>query len=264
MPSSTPNLAIPYPLAADPANVPSDMLALATRIDNLAGSGVFSKAPTRQIFTTVGAGTYTTPAGCRAILVECVGGGGGGGGCTVVSSGQVAVGGSGGGASYSASIIQNPVASYAIQVAAGCAGGAAGNNPGASPAAANDSIFGANLVVAKGGFPGNGNSSTATQQVTQGGSPCQGVTGVGDVRIDGDGGGAGACIAAGLGWDGRGGRSGGPYGAQRNELVSAGASGGQAGIGYGGGGTGGIRVAATGSQLGGAGSNGIIVVTEFY
>src|SRR5215831_3587900 len=118
MPSSTPNLAIPYPLAADPANVLSDMLALATRIDNLAGSGVFSKAPTRQIFTSAGSGTYTTPAGCRAILVEVVGGGGGGGGVNVGTSGQVAAAGGGGGGAYAASLIANPVASYSYQVGA--------------------------------------------------------------------------------------------------------------------------------------------------
>jgi len=264
MPSSTPNLAIPYPLAADPANVPSDMLALATRIDNLAGSGVFSKAPTRQIFTAAGSGTYTTPAGCRAILVECVGGGGGGGGCNTVSSGQVSAGGGGGGGSYSASLIANPVASYAYQVGAGCAGGAAGNNPGATPTATNDTTFGSSLVVAKAGGPGQGNSSGAVTQVTQGGSPAVGVNGTGDLRLDGDGGGPAICVAAGQGVSGRGGGSGGPYGSRRNETASAGASSGQAGTGYGSGGSGGIRTAATGTQAGGAGSSGIIVVTEFY
>ena len=34
---------------------------------------------TVQVFTS-GSGTYTTPAGCKAIWVRCVGGGGGGGG----------------------------------------------------------------------------------------------------------------------------------------------------------------------------------------
>jgi len=262
MPSSTPNLALPYPLAADPANVPSDILALATRIDNLAGSGVFSKAPTRQIFTS-GTGTYTTPAGCRAILVECVGAGGGGGGCNTVSAGQVSAGGGGGGGSYSASLISNPVASYAYQVGAGCAGGAAGANPGATPAAANDTTFGASLVVAKAGGPGQGNTSGAITQVTQGGSPAVGVNGTGDLRIDGSGGGAAICVAAGQGVSGPGG-AGAVYGSARNGTASAGASSGQTGTNYGGGGSGGIRTAATGTQAGGNGAGGLIIVTEFY
>lgn len=35
MPASTPKLALPYPVAADPADVPADLLALATRLDTL-------------------------------------------------------------------------------------------------------------------------------------------------------------------------------------------------------------------------------------
>src|SRR5262252_1213613 len=262
MPSSTPNLAIPYPLAADPANVPSDMLALATRIDNLAGSGVFSKAPTRQIFQTAGTGTYTTPAGCRAILVECVGGGGGGGGCNTGTSGQVSAGGGGGGGGYSASLIANPVASYAYQVGAGCAGGAAGANNGATAAAANDTTFGSSLIVAKSGGPGTGVASSATTSSAQGGSPAVGALGAGDIKVDGSGGGPGFCAASGIGFGGRGG-AGAVYGSARNEAVSV-AQNGQVGTGPGGGGSGGCRTSSTGTHSGGAGHDGIIIVTEYY
>src|SRR5215471_6876261 len=60
--------------------------------------------PTRTVFTS-GSGTYTTPAGCKAIFVECVGGGGAGGGAAALSAGQGGAGGGGGGGGYSASII---------------------------------------------------------------------------------------------------------------------------------------------------------------
>jgi len=260
MPANTPNLAIPYPLAADPANVPSDMLALATRIDNLAGSGVFSKAPTRQAFFS-GSGTYTTPAGCRAILVECMGGGGGGGGCNVGSAGQVAGGGGGGGGGYSSALIANPVASYAYQVGQGCAGGAAGNNPGATPAAANDTTFGASLVVAKAGSPGLGMASSTTSATCAGGAGGVGVSGTGDVRLDGGDGGAALIPAPSIGVAGYGG-AGAMYGQSRAGSVSLAANG---ATGYrGSGGTGGIRTSASATQSGGAGGWGIIVVTEFY
>src|SRR5215471_7431788 len=243
MPSSTPNLALPYPLAADPANVPSDILALATRIDNLAGSGVFSKAPTRQAFFS-GSGTYTTPAGCRAILVECMGGGGGGGG-----------------GGYSSALIANPVASYSYQVGQGCAGGAAGNNPGATPTAANDTIFGASLVVANAGSPGQGMASSTTAATCAGGVGGVGISGTGDVRLDGGDGGAALISAPSIGVAGYGG-AGAMYGQSRAGSPSL-ATGG--GTGYrGSGGAGGIRTSASGSHAGGAGGWGIIVVTEFY
>lgn len=62
-------------------------------------------APTRQILLSGSSATYTTPSGCKKLLVEIVGGGGGGGGSTATNGGAggdttfnaiVASGGSGG------------------------------------------------------------------------------------------------------------------------------------------------------------------------
>src|SRR5215831_11495282 len=196
--------------------------------------GFGGKAPTRQILTAA-SGTYTTPTGCVAILVECVGGGGGGGGCNVTTSGQVAVAGGGGGGAYSASLIQNPSATYAYQVGAGCAGGAAGANNGATPAAANDTTFGSTIVVAKAGSPGLGGNASTTSQTTDSGAGGVGSSGTGDIRLDGGGGGVGIASAPSIGIGGFGGSAGGPYGAARKGTPSLAASG-SAGSGYGGGG----------------------------
>jgi|SRR5215831_9173930 len=223
-----------------------------------------SKTPTRQVLTAA-SGTYTTPAGCRAILVECVAAGGGGGGVNTASSGQLAAAGGGGGGAYSASLIQSPSASYSYQVGAGCAGGAAGANNGVAPAAANDSWFGATTtLLAKAGGAGLGmTSSTNLFCMTPGGAAGPGGSGVGDVRADGDFGGMGIGVGTGVAYGGFGGRAG-MYSAARGQGAVVQAGNGSTGLQYGGGGGGGWRSASTGTQSGGAGAAGVIIVTEFY
>ena len=50
-------------------------------ITNPAGSTTLLTAPTRQVFLTGTSATYTTPSGCRRIVVREKAGGGGGAGC---------------------------------------------------------------------------------------------------------------------------------------------------------------------------------------
>src|SRR5438105_4986751 len=72
---------------------------------------------TKQVLA--GTGTYITPAGVRAIFVECIGGGGGGGSAPITTSAQSGAGGGGGGGAYAASLIFAPLATYAYVVGAG-------------------------------------------------------------------------------------------------------------------------------------------------
>ena len=87
--------------------------------------------PTRQVFTTAGSGTYTTPAGCTAIIVEVVGAGGGGGGAEGNAT-QASAGTGGGSGSYCSKLIAGPAATYAYTVGTGGNGGNAGNNNGSA------------------------------------------------------------------------------------------------------------------------------------
>lgn len=224
-------------------------------------TAVASSPTTRQVFVTVGAGTYALPDGCRAILVECVGGGGGGGGCAS-SAGAAGIGGGGGGGGYATKVISNPAASYALVVGDGGNGGAAGANPGAAGQA---STFGAGpLASAPGGSGGSGGAATSAG-VTQGGAGGSGA--VGDTGSEGGSGGAGKVTLATEAFGGAGGNAAGPYGGgigTEQALAGTVASPGVAGHQFGGGGSGGAQTNNAGAQAGGKGSKGIIVVTEFY
>ena len=62
-------------------------------ITNPAGSTTLLTAPTRQVFLTGTAATYTTPSGCRRIVVREKAGGGGGGGTGTAGPNVGGVGG---------------------------------------------------------------------------------------------------------------------------------------------------------------------------
>ena len=218
-----------------------------------------ANAVTTQQFTTSGAsGTYTTPAGCRAIIVELWGAGGGGGGCPAGVSGSYICGGGGAGGTYSRAYIANPAASYAYVV--GARGSAASNATGGTGGATS---FGGSLVTA----PGGGGGGVGTAQTTAGslsaaggipgaaGNSPNGISltgstgeqarstspGVGGLTLGGTPGGNGGGVGIPVGFN-----NSGPTGQQ----------------GAGGGGAG----SSTGNpaQAGGTGGAGMIIVTELY
>lgn len=240
---------------------PSELAPGVVRVD--VGAAVSATpAVTRTVVTA--SGTYTTPSGCRAILVECIGGGGGGGGTPATTgsgNGQTAAGGGGGGGAYAASLITTPASSYSVTVGAGGTGvsGDDGNDGG-------DTIFGSNLVVAEGGiaapvavadigvFPDpsgsaarGGLSQNCTGDLTISG----GIGGGGIVFRDAyphAGGGGGAA----RGWPGR------PQGPANDTFA------GNGGLQYGGGGSGATAIASAAAQKGGDGAAGVVIVTEYY
>jgi hypothetical protein len=200
-------------------------------------------APTHTVLTG-GAGTYNTPSGCRAILVECIGGGAGGGGTAALGAGASAAGGGGGGGAYSASLLEPPAASYAYSVGGGGNGGA-----GVGGAAGGSTSFG--TILAKGGSPGT--SGGASYQ--NGGAGGAVAGGSGDVQLGGAPGTNGLAVTAGAALGGNGG------------MAACGGGGGlnnNAGYQFGGGGGGTQGLGPLGAQTGGNGAGGVIIVTEFY
>jgi len=110
---------------------------------------------TIQTFNTVGAQSWTCPAGVTSVTVQCWGGGGGGGGGGTVFD---AVGGGGGGGAYASSVLAvTPGNTYSIIVGAGGAGGA---STGGGGGVGGTSTFNSTNVMAVGGN-GGGGASTA-------------------------------------------------------------------------------------------------------
>lgn len=105
-----------------------------------------------EIIDTAGSGTYTVPAGVRALRIFAIGGGGAGGGAAATGAGQVSGGSGGSAGSVCAKWVTSPDASYPYTVGAGGTGvsGAAGNNGGSTT-----------IAGMTAGFGGGGSSSPA-------------------------------------------------------------------------------------------------------
>lgn len=193
-------------------------------------------APTMQVFT--GSGTWTKPAGCRAVIVEVQGAGGGGGGAGTTGP---RTGGNAGGGGYSRKLIDvSAIASATVTVGTGGAGNT-GTSTGSS--GGNSSwADGTNTVTGNGGAGGPGGSG----DYPNGGAG--GSASGGDINIPGGDGGvatsktAGGAVLA-------------PAHARVDNSTTQ-----RHGVNYGGGGLGG----GVSSGDGGDGGDGIVIVTEFY
>ncbi|WP_353641312.1 hypothetical protein [Mesorhizobium sp. WSM2239] len=205
----------------------------------------------RQIFTT--SGTWTKPAGCRAVMIEIVGGGGGGGGAADSTTGNACAGGGGGGQYGKKWITSALGATETVTRGAGGAGGLAGNNNGSAGTA---SSFGSHASV-NGGSGGTGSSASTGTLLNTGGAGGTGGTGS-DFQIRGGAGGPGI-VSAGLRIPtGSGGETvlGSRVGQPTNNIGTAGQN-------YGGGGSGAVGAAAA-ARAGGNGADGIVIVWEYY
>lgn len=249
-----------YDQISTPANPAASHNKLYFKSDNLLysldSSGneakVTTPAPTKQVFTTTGAGTYTTPSKCKFIKVTCVGGGGGSGGVAISTSNAAAAGGGGGGGT-GITWITNPSSSYAIVVGTGGAGGATGNNPGGQGA---DTTFGSTICEGFGGLAGDGSAAGGTV-LNDGGA---GGAAVGDVIMQGAGGTAGFSLSTAAAIGGNGGSS--SYGGARAGLKNS--TPGTLTNGYGAGAAGRAITNNASAQGGIPGRQGIIIVEEYY
>jgi hypothetical protein len=218
-------------------------------------------APTVQVVTA--SGTYTTPAGCTAIMVEMIGASGGGGGGDANSASDSGPGGGGQGGGYARKLIASPSSSYSVTIGSA---GTAGSNTGGNGGAGGTTSFGTGPIMqVTGGAGGTGSgASTNTAFVVAGGNGAAVATG-GDININGAPGQPGVALNTNNGSGGMGGT--GPFGGAGLGGVrqnSAGTAAGQAASTYGGGGGGGASLGNTGGAAGGAGLQGVIIVTEFY
>ena len=209
---------------------------------NIVTSGSLIRAP--QVLTS---GTsYTTPANCNSIYVECVGGGGAGG---ASQGNQASVGGGGGGGGgYAAKYFTvTPNTAYTYAIGAGGTGVSSGaSNAGGSTTF---TVGGTNLR-ANGG--GDGSSWAVGPQGLPGGAG--GTSANGDINITGDG---GEAVSYNYNWIA--GQGGGGAGA----IGGGGANGlyygnGNNGGNYGGGGSG-----AGNGGTSGAGGQGAIRIWEY-
>lgn len=203
--------------------------------------------PTRQVFLSGSAATYTTPVGVRQLRISMVGGGGGGG-----SGAAVSVVGTAGGATTFNSISVGGGAKggdYAGAVTAGGAGGTGGSGTASVRAPGNGggggSATGSGGVGAGGGSAFFGGGANAVV----GNADTNGVSAVAN-----SGGGGSAGLSSGSGGGGGGG------GESAEILINAPAATYTYTVGAGG--TGSTGVAP--NVAGGAGGSGIIIVDELY
>jgi hypothetical protein len=208
---------------------------------------------TRTVLTAGTAATYTTPVGCRAIEVECIGGGGAGGGSASVASAGGA-GGGGGSGGYTRKLFAPPAATYLYTIGAAGAPGVAGANNGG---AGGDTTFG--TLTAKGGSGGIAAAAAAATRALGGAGGIAGSGG--DLNAPGDPGRAGVVMTAALVGTGAGGSN--AFGGGAPGISAQGAGTGAV-ANTGSGGSGGAMVSAGAAVAGGAGGSGVIVVTEYY
>lgn len=209
-----------------------------TAVGAITSTGRLLRAP--QMFITAGSGTYTTPAGCTSIYVECVGGGGGGGGTG--NSGLTNAGTGGGGGGYSAKYFTiTPSTGYLYAVAAG---GASSISVDATNGGNTTFTVSATTITGGGGIGGQrSNAGGSIQKGSAGGTATNG-----DINASGS---ASTTASPSLPSGGAGSFFGGAGLAGTTGTGSAGSSGGGGG---GGGGT---------SNLGGAGGAGVIRIWEY-
>ena len=202
---------------------------------SVTSGGQLLRAP--QILTS--GTTYTTPADCTKIYVECVGGGGGGGGRN--SAASAVFGGGGGSGAYAAKLFTVTASTaYTYAIGAGGAGASAG---GAGGAAGSTTFTVGGTTITAGGGAGGGPTVYLFNVLYDGAGGAGGTATNGDININGAGGGS----SGGASFFGGGARQAGA----NDSSPFAGSSGG--------GGSGGARIFTTG----GAGGNGLIRIWEY-
>ena len=207
----------------------------------------------QQVFTTVGANTFTVPQRVFAVSVVAVGGGGGGS----TSNGSGGSGGAGGNLGYKNDYAVTPGASLAVQVGAG---GTAG---GATGGAGGESAFATPALRVFGGLGATSATVGASQGAVAIGATASFLGGIGgSANTASAGGGGGAAGYAGnggaggsislAGANGSGGAGGGGGGGGSSDAAGAGG-----GVGLFGMGTFGIGgIASSGNGFEGTGGSG--------
>ncbi len=205
-------------------------------------------------------GTYTTPALCKALIVEAVGAGGAGGGANVATAANTSVSGGGASGAWGRIYIPTPNATYAVVIGLGGIGAASVPGPAGS-----NTTFGGTVLVCTGGGGGNGaqiNAITAGIMAGGLGANLATTTATALALANGNPGFFGERYGAQTLMIGGHGASS-PLGAGGRGPAGLGTTAGGAASGFGAGGGGGVsNTAATAS--GGSGTPGVVIVYEFY
>jgi hypothetical protein len=213
-----------------------------------------------QRFTT--SGTYTPTPGTRYVVVEAVGGGGGGGGCATPGAGAVSAAAGGNSGSYGKGqfSITGPIP---VTIGAGGIRGVASETPTGATIGGpgGDTKFGA-FMTCPGGLSGLASNSFSIPNICQSIPPKSNpATGANISSIDGESGGNGFALGAGI--SGKGGSN--PLGAGGASVGSSGnvsVAGGN-GTGFGSGGSGAFSGSLASGKDGGMGAPGIVIVWEY-
>ena len=219
-----------------------------SKLSGISASGTLLRAP--QVLTS---GTsYTTPAGCTAVYVECVGGGGAGGGTGSAESSGSGGGGGGAGGYCAKYFTVSPSTSYTYAIGSG--GSGTSEAPGNTGGSTTFTVSATTITASGGG--GGGNTGTGSLAGTGGNASG------GDINATGSGGqGATNSGVNASRWGGSGGSSffgGAGRGPGYSDSPTAGGNGSA-----GGGGGGAVSYSGGGSRAGGNGGNGLIRIWEY-
>ncbi|MBN5207756.1 phage tail protein [Serratia marcescens] len=236
---------------------PADDNQVVKAIDKKVGGGRLL-----NIKTFTSSGTYTPTPGTQYVIVEAVGGGGGGGGCATPSSGTVSAAAGGNSGTYGKGkyTINGNVA---VTVGTGGAGGIASDTTSGATIgeAGGDTKFGT-LLTCPGGNSGLASNSFQIPNICQSIPPkTLQPTGANIASIDGESGGNGFALGAGI--SGKGGSN--PLGSGGASVGASGSNSvkGNDGSGYGSGGSGAFAGPSAQGKNGGNGAPGLVIVWEF-
>ena len=192
-------------------------------------------------------GTWSKPAGLKAVKVTVVGGGGAGGGhAATPGSPTTSAGGGGGGGGAAIRYIPAPTIPGPVPVTRGDAGGTSSFGSFASATGGSNGTNGGINLGASGGAGGAGSSGDLN---IGGGDGAVGSAGTLNSSASASGTGGSSIL---------GGSGGGRF------VGSSGTQNGQSGKNYGGGGGGSAKYLTSASGSGGAGAVGVVIVEEFY
>lgn len=213
-----------------------------------------------QRFTA--SGSYVPTPGTQYVIVEAVGGGAGGGGCSTPGTGNVSAAAGGNSGSYGKGKFAI-TGSVSVTIGVGGSGGLASATPTGATigGAGGDTKFGA-FMTCPGGLAGLASNSFSIPNICQSIPPKSNPVTGGDISsIDGEAGGNGFALGAGI--SGKGGSN--PLGAGGASVGSPGnvSVAGNNGTGFGTGGSGAFAGSLASGKNGGAGSPGVVIVWEY-
>jgi hypothetical protein len=216
------------------------------------------EVPTVETF--ISSGTWTKPAGLKAVHVRVQGGGAGGSGTAATNSTTLALGGNGGAGGYGEEWLDASALAATVTVTVGA--GSAGTSNGSAAATGGTSSFGSHCSATGGVGSGSTTETNTTPLNFAAAAGGAGGTSSSTINKPGGQGYVGQMYAATRLMPGKGGDS--MFGNGGTRGHAGGASGGVNANGRGAGGGGAMATVSSGAQTGGSGTAGIVIVEMFF